>query len=182
MPLTYEKPPLPAGAKVNNLVSSDLHAQELTPKTRVVIINRGRTDYKDKFDAHDYVVPPGLGEVEYEVAHHFRERAVVPGSRDPLSGNQEVFIAILGIDPPELCEPFTDEECARYGMAVEAIDRSALDTAADRDVKVITTSAARARTAGKTRRADITATDPTAMEPPVGGDAALAGRGEPTEE
>src|SRR5262245_18505631 len=101
MPLTYEKPELPQGTKINNLVSADLHAQELTPKTRVVIINRGRTDYRDKYDAHDYVVPPVLGEVEYEVANHFRERSVVPGSRDPVTGHQDVFIAILGLDPVE---------------------------------------------------------------------------------
>lgn len=176
---TYSKPDLPTGTKVRNLVSADLHAQELTPKTRVVIINRGRLPYRDKYDAHDYEVPPGLGEVEYEVANHFRERSVVPGSRDPVTGAQDVFIAILGLDPEERCVPFNDEECARYGHIVEAIDRSNMESAADRDVTVIKTSAARARTAGNSgrRRADVTVTDPDVLVPPVDGDAALAAAG-----
>lgn len=187
MPLTYERPDLPAGATIAKLVSSDLKAQELTPKTRVIIINRGREPYCDKYDGHDYVVPPGLGEVEYEVANHFRERSVVPGSRDPQGRGQDVFIAVLGQDPPEKCVPFSDEECARYGVAVEALDRSNMESEADRSVVTIKTSAARARTAGGSRRRPDISTQqndsqspaPDALTPPVGGDAALAGHGEP---
>lgn len=173
----YEKPVLPAGSKVNNLVSADLKAQELTPKTRVVLLNRGRLPYVDKYDGRDYTVPPGYGEVEYEVANHFRERSVVPGSRDPVNGYQDVFIVIPGQDAPEKCVPFTDEECERYGHAVEALDRSNMESAADRDVTTIKTSASRARTVGGRRRTEIQVTDESVLQPPVDGDAALASRG-----
>lgn len=184
MPTTYNRPTLPEGVQPLSLASSDLKATELTPKTTVLCINRGDQDYVDKFDGKDYVVPPGYFEVAYEVAAHFRERSVVPGSRNPVTGHQENYIAILGIDPPADCVPFSESEAAAQAAAPEGLDRSDMDPV-DRDVKVVTTSSARARTAGKgSRTRDITteqnasrAAAPDALEPPVGGDAALAGRG-----
>src|SRR5262245_7405544 len=185
MPATYQKPELPAGVVVNNVVPSDLKAQELTPKTRVICINRGSEPYVDKCDGRDYVFPPGYFEVEYEVADHFRLRSVVPGSRDPITGAQETYIAIIGIDPPERCVPFSDVDQEHYSQAVEALDRGAIEQEQGGKGVVVPTARARARTAGGSRRRDITvqqndstAEAPGAMEPPTDGDAIRAGRGE----
>src|SRR5262245_32700215 len=127
MPRTYTKPELPSGTKVQSVVPIDLHAQELTPKTRVTCLNRGADVYRDKCDGRDYVVPPGVFEVEYEVAEHFRLRSVVPGSRDPVTGAQQTFIVIFGIDPPEVCVPFSDVENEQAAQSVEAIDRRIIE-------------------------------------------------------
>lgn len=202
MPRTYKKPELPQGAKVSSVVPTELNAQELTPKTRVTCVNRGSEPYVDKCDGRDYIVPPGLFEVEYEVAEHFRLRSVVPGSRDPLSGAQENFIAILGIDPPEKCVPFSEMEQARADQAVEALDRGAIeDDQGGARAVVVQTSRARARTAGQGgRRGGVSVEQnetssgawvplpdqpdqplPEAVRPPRGGDAARASRGEDVE-
>jgi hypothetical protein len=175
----YNKPTLPVGTEVVNLVPEGLGGTELTPKTRVVIINRSAHPYHDKHDGRDYIVLPGLSEVEYEAADHFRSRSVVPGTRDPITGKQEHFIAILGIDPEERCVPLTEGEQLQADEAPEAIDRTSM-SGADRDVKVVSTQAARSRTAGGgTRRVrqsvegnDGSAAPAGATAPIVGGDAA----------
>jgi len=190
MPQTYDKPKLPEGTKVTNVVPSDLKAQELGPKTRVICINRSSEPYIDKCDARDYVVPPGYFEVEYEVAEHFRLRSVVPGSRDPVTGAQETYIAIVGIDPPERCVPFSHEDQEVFSQSVEAIDRGAVEQEQGGKGVVVPTARARARTAGGagSRRRDITVQEndstreaPGAMQPPTDGDAVRAGRGEDVE-
>ena len=190
MPRTYTKPELPEGTPVNNVVPTDLKAQELGPKTRVLCINRGSEPYVDKCDARDYVVPPGYFEVEYEVAEHFRLRSVVPGSRDPVTGAQDTYISIIGIDPPERCVPFSDADQEAFSHAVEAIDRTVVEQEQGGKGTVVPTSRARARTAGQagSRRRDISVqeNDSTreaqgAMSPPVDGDAVRAGRGEEVE-
>src|SRR5687768_152815 len=109
MPQIYNKPTLP-GVEIANLVPEGLAGTELTPKTRVVIINRGNQVYHDKYDGRNYVVRPGYSEVEFEAADHFRARSVVPGTRDPITGKQQHFIAILGIDPDHRCEPLDAAE------------------------------------------------------------------------
>src|SRR5262245_1339636 len=152
MPQTYKKPELPAGTTVTSVVPSNLHAQELTPKTRVVCINRGSAPYVDKCDGKDYVVPPGLFEVEYEVADHFRLRSVVPGSRDPVSGAQDNFIAILGLDPPEKCVPFDQDTQDEIARSAEAINRTLIEEEQGGKAVVVATVRARARTAGQGRR------------------------------
>lgn len=153
-------------------------------------INRGSEPYIDKCDGRDYIVPPGYFEVEYEVADHFRLRSVVPGSRDPLTGAQESFIAIIGIDPPERCVPFSADAEAQYAQQVEAIDRTVVEQEQGGKGVVVPTGRARARTAagGGSRRRDISVqeNDSTreatgAMAPPTDGDAARAGRGEEVE-
>lgn len=185
MPVTYRRPTLPPGtAPPPNLASVDLKAQELTPQTTVVCINRGGLIYCDKYDGRDYEVPPGLFEVAYEVAAHFRARSIVPGSRNPITGGQQTYIAILGIDKPEDCEPFSDADVDAQAAAPEALDRSDMPTE-DRAVRVVPTNVVRARTAGRGGRArDVSVEQnasrdaaPEALEPPVDGDAALASRG-----
>jgi len=199
MTQTYKKPELPSGTKVANVVPSDLQAQELGPKTRVVCINRGSGAYVDKCDGRDYVVPPGLFEVEYEVADHFRLRSVVAGSRDPVTGAQETYIAIIGVDPPERCEPFPPEVQEKYEQSVEALDRGLIEQEQGGKGMVVSTARLRSRTAGGTRRRDISveqndnmseATDATIevgdrgkriLRAPTDSDAARAGRGEAVE-
>jgi hypothetical protein len=145
----YERPELPEGVKPVSLVP-DGAKQELDPKTRVLIVNRGTQAYRDKFDGRDYTVPPrAVAEVEFEVADHFRNRSVVPGSRDPISGKQDRFIAILGIDRPERCAMLTADEQVKADTAVEAIDPEAVDAPGRR--QVVSTQAARSRTAGGNR-------------------------------
>ncbi len=174
----YSRPELPIGTKVQSLVAEGLHGQQLTPKTRVLVVNRGTADYCEKFDGRNYVVPGGkVSEVEYEVADYLRDRSVIPGSRDPMTGKSEHFIAILGIDPAERCELLDKDEQHKADTTVEAIDRSLMD-GADRDVKVVSTQAARARTVGGTRRIaqrvegnDGSPAPEDAMTPPVMGEA-----------
>jgi hypothetical protein len=186
MPQTYQKPDLPAHATVNAVVPKDLKAPELGPKTMVTCINRGSDPYLDKCDGRDYVVPPGLFEVEYEVADHFRLRSVVPGSRDPVSGAQDTFIAILGLDPPEKCVPFNQADQQHYKTSVEAIDRDVIEQEQGGKAVVVATSRARARSVGQGHRRPETQVQqnesqeaaPDAASPAVGGDAARAGRGE----
>lgn len=171
MPPLYKRPDTPV--KPVNLVPEGLGGEELTPKTRVVCINRSDVTYVDKCDGRDYVCPPGLFEVEYEVANHFRERSVIPGSRDPVSGKQEHYIAIVGIDPEDRCQPLSGGELAIAKAAPEALDRSGM-SGADKDVRVVPTQAARARTAGGARRPQHEVSDPDAVKPPEGGEAMQA--------
>lgn len=174
----YKRPELPDGVKPVNL-TPDGAAQELEPKTRVIIRNRGDQVYKDKFDGRDYTVPPGaVCEVEYEVANHFRERSVVPGSRDPITGKQEHFIAILGIDREERCQPLNAAEAAKAATAKEAIDREAMG---DDQARVVPTASVRGRVVGVPRGRRVAQSAETndgqelavkeVLAPVVGGDA-----------
>lgn len=94
-------------------------------------------DYRDTFDSKHYVIAPGYFTAPLGAARHFKRRAVVPGSRNPETNSEASFLAIIGValpsttgfrivkrvDDAEEWEPFSDEECAEYGMAVEALDR-----------------------------------------------------------
>lgn len=175
---TYARPTLPPDVTPVNLAPDGMGGTELTPQTRVLIVNRGTHPYVDKFDGRNYTVPPEtVSEVAYEVAAHFRERSIIPGSRDPVSGKQEHYIAILGIDPPEKCNYLSAVEQQKADEAAEAIDRSQMD-GADGDVRVVNTNAARARMVGRGRQVmqstetnDGTASAPDALKAPKGGDA-----------
>lgn len=128
--MSLYEPELPAGTKVIDLSPVNEASQALTPETSVVVINRGRATLVRKFDALDYPLRPhteGLLRMPYGAALHFQRHCTVPGTRDVFSGAEQSFIGILGIDPPEWCEPFTDEQCERFGIAIEAIDRSGED-------------------------------------------------------
>jgi hypothetical protein len=97
----------------------------LTADTPVVIINRGNAPVEDRYDGEPWIIPPGHFTVPYGVAMHLRDRSVVPGSRDPISGKQKSFIGILNVDPEERCRPFTEAELRRFKLMPDAIDPAA---------------------------------------------------------
>jgi hypothetical protein len=120
-------------------------------------------DYTDTFDSRHYIIAPGYFEVELAAAVHFKDRAVVPGSRNPETNFQASFIAIIGvvaptgdgykvikaIDPKEDWDPFSDDDCAIYEIAFEALDRAGMDDPIDRSVVVASASSVMAGRPGK---------------------------------
>lgn len=111
-------------------------------------------DVVDMFDSKHFFIKPGYFSVEYGAALHFKARAVVPGSRNPETSYQASFIAIIGavvpdpvhgfrvtvaVDDPDQWDPFTDEECREYGMAVEALDRGGMLDAIDPSIMLAPT-------------------------------------------
>lgn len=150
-------------------------------------------DYTDTYDSRHYIIAPGYFEVELGAAVHFKERAVVPGSRNPETNFQASFIAIIGvvsptgsgykvvkaIDPKEDWDPFSDEDCATYEIAFEALDRAGMDHPIDRDVVLASASSVMAgrpdkpasRVKGGTAargtrgRTEIEVTDPSILQP-----------------
>lgn len=125
----------------------------LTPDTKVLCINRGRDVVKDTFDSRHYTIAPGYFTCDYGAALHFKNRAVVPGSRNPETNFQASFIAIIGVvvpsdggwkvalpvDQAEQWDPFTDDECREYGHALEALDRDGMIDPIDADVAIVDT-------------------------------------------
>lgn len=146
---SYRTPQLPDGHQVVDLVPEDAKANELTPDTIVVVLNRGRKPVSDMFDGRTYHVPVGYSRMPYGAAVHFQKRAVVPGTKNLEIGGWLSWLVMPGIDAPELCTPFSDEDLTKYGEAVEAIDRSAFSDPADRDVTLLRTGAARAAMPGQ---------------------------------
>ena len=57
----------------------------------------------------------------------------------------ESFLGIPGIDPPDMCEPFTPAELEKIGQKVEAIDR----TGQESEFSVVRTAAQRAKIPGQ---------------------------------
>jgi hypothetical protein len=161
---------------VQQLVREGVHEVQLTPETPVLCIHRGRRhtedgapvhhenaarhrdgereayfegDYKDTYDGFHYIIAPGYFSAPYGAALHFQRRAVVPGSRNPETGFQASFIAIIGVvelvpgggfrvlkpvDDQVDWTPFTDEECAQYEVAFEALDRAAMVAPIEKEV------------------------------------------------
>lgn len=167
-------------AAVQQLVPQGQLEMPLTDNTPVLCIHRGRRnrlldgtdeihpqaarhkdgsrehyfvgDLKDTYDGRHYVIAPGYFSAEYGAALHFQRRAVVPGSRNPESGFQASFIAIIGlvepthdggfrvvrpVDPQEDWPPFTDGECQDYSVAGDALNRAEMVNPIERDVKTI---------------------------------------------
>lgn len=135
---SYQRPTLPPDLVVKDLSKSVTEGPQKEPKPdeRVICINRGRKDITVTFDSRHMVLPPGYFEIEYEAAKHFRNREIVPGTKNPELNTFVSWIAILNVDADEKCQPFTDEELLEFGEKVEAIDRSALTSPADRDVQL----------------------------------------------
>lgn len=161
---------------VQQLVREGVHDVQLTPETPVLCIHRGRRlqdgdtpvhhgnaarhrdgereayfegDYKDTYDGYHYIIAPGYFSAPYGAALHFQRRAVVPGSRNPETGFQASFIAIIGVvelvpdggfrvlkavDDQVDWTPFTDDECAQYEVAFEALDRAAMVAPIEKEV------------------------------------------------
>lgn len=114
---------------VSLLPESKQQGEALTPDTPVVIMNRGLGEIRDTFDAQHYVIGPGPTKywVPYGAARHFQERCIIPGTRALGAGGFQSYIAILGVDPPELCEMFDLATFQRQQAHIEALDRRALD-------------------------------------------------------
>lgn len=153
----YQTPDAPAGSAPVDLTAAanPTATREPAPDQRVLCINRGEKpllgcmfdgraiDLPGRSDAN----PSALFYIEYQAGKHFQRRLIVPGTKN-LEGQTYVsWIGILGVDPPEHCEPFTHEELVRFGEKAEAIDRETFTDPADRNVQILKTSSARAASA-----------------------------------
>lgn len=167
---------------------------QLTPESEVLCINRGTEVIEDMWDSVPFSIPPGYFKTPYAAARHFRDRAVVPGSRNPETHQQTSFIAIIGVvdyvqggfkvvkpvDDPSEWATFSATERAEYEGAQEALDRDGMVNPIDRDVTIVSTSSAAAGRptastsrikggkntgAGRGRGTDVQVTDPAVMEP-----------------
>jgi len=138
-------PPQIDRSKVRSLLPAHRQKQELKPDTLVTCLNRGPRRLVDMFDAEEYVIEPYmLFEVTFACAKHFQNRLIVPGTRNPNPADTELpqsvsWIAILGVDPPQACEPFDPALLERFGEKVEGLNRDALPSA-DRDVQIASTA------------------------------------------
>jgi hypothetical protein len=141
----------------------------LTDETPVTIVFRGGPPIVDKFDGQDIILPAEAKEarregtdphwarryypacvienIPYAAAMHIRERAIVPGSRDPHNGGKKASYRI-GIqstptgtmqDRPEYCQPFTDEQLAMFQLP-EGLNRQGFEDSR-RDVVTLDTTA-----------------------------------------
>lgn len=152
-------------AAVMDLTPETKAGTELLPTTLVTCINRGPKTIRDMFDAQVYEIPPyAQFRVMYEVAAHIQRRNIVPGTRnpDPTDSTRPQFvpwIAIIGLDPEDTWQPFTDQELEAFGESLEGLDRSGM-TAGNRAVTVVSTDAMRRQIPG----AGVTASADLAME------------------
>lgn len=134
---THRPARIPAGAKVELLRKPDSKANRLTPDSLVTVINRGREMLVCKWDGEDYHLQPythdggtadqpHLIQMPYGAALLFQQHCPVPGTRDPYSPTFAAvsFLGILDTESADMCVPFTDEECRKFGQTVEAIERS----------------------------------------------------------
>jgi len=133
---SYQLPDLPSGTPIQSLAPTDLPSDQLTPDRIVRCINRGRDVLEVQFDSRHFHIEPGYFECTYAQAQHFKSHLIVPGTRDRHAHERVVsWIGILGIDRPERCTPFTDEELAFYGQQVEGLDRGTSDFEDEREVE-----------------------------------------------
>lgn len=167
---------------------------QLSPESEVLCINRGTQPLEDMWDSIPFKIPPGYFKTTYAAARHFRDRAVVPGSRNPETHQQTSFIAIIGIvdyvqggfkvvkpvDDPSEWESFSAAERAEYEDEPEALDRAGMVNPIDRDVTIVSTSSAvagrptapsrikggKGRPEGRISRApQVEVTDPAVLQP-----------------
>jgi hypothetical protein len=123
--------------KIIDLTPTATGKPVLTPETPVVVINRGYETLVRKFDALDYPLhshTQGLIRMPYAAALHFQKHTTVPGTRHVESGIEQSYLGIIRtdqpgwpeqieIDPPYMCEPFTEEECNEFSLRFEAVAR-----------------------------------------------------------
>lgn len=151
--LAYE---MPDTTEVANLLVERMNETTLRPDSPVLCLNRGRRVLQVTYDGNHIQIPPGYFRTEYAAALHMAKHLIVPGTRNIEVGGHVSWIAVLGsddgrvaVDPVEWCQPFSDEDLATYGEAIEAIDRKALSDPSARDVEVIKTGVAAARSRGQ---------------------------------
>jgi hypothetical protein len=132
-----------------NLVPDAGAGNELKPESIVEIYSRAPHVLHDTHDGRHYSIPPGASLIEYAAAAHFRERSLVPGTRNPETGKQQRYILIPELrDPIGLCFPFDLAQYTEQQARPEAIDRASLTSKAARSVTVVQTDAEMARLAG----------------------------------
>ena len=126
--------------------SASNQSQTIRDSDLVLCINRGRKPLKETFDSAHHEIPVGYFKTEFGRALHYQRKLIVPGTRNIEVGGHVSFIGILGTDDgrvaydtPENCVPFTDEELTTFGERIEAIDRSAFSSEADREVVPVKT-------------------------------------------
>lgn len=178
---------------VQELVPQGSGEIALTPDREVLCVHRGDEPYEDMFDGRPYKIAPGFFKTQYGAARHFKERAVVPGTRNPETRYQASFIAIIGVvelrpdgtftvlkavDDPAEWTLFTEEERAEYRDAVEALDRGGMLNPIDAEVTIVATNKIRqgqkpsrikggaaSGARGRGRAVDQEVTDPALMTP-----------------
>lgn len=124
----------------------------LEPKTPVRIVFRGGPPIVDKFDGQDIILPLEANEarlagdpnwhrrfyeaveiegIEWQQAKHLKDRAIVPGTRNPYDGKKASYRLGISwtptgqfVDKPEFCAPFTDAQLAHFDLP-EGLDRKA---------------------------------------------------------
>jgi hypothetical protein len=150
LPEYYQLPRRESGDELPiNLVPDTGAGNTLTPETIVEIYNRAPHVLHDTFDGRHYSIPPGRALIQYGAAAHFRERSLIPGTRNPETGKQQRYILIPELrDPIGLCSPFDLAQYAAQQARPEAIDRASLTSKAARSVTVVQTDAEMARLAG----------------------------------
>lgn len=138
----YQPPANLDRSKVVNLMPQFTVQAELDPTTPVTCLNRGPKMLEDKHDGFDYQIPPhAVFEVSYAAALHLQKRLIVPGTKNPDATDTSMpqyvsWIGIYGIDPAGACEPFTDDELARFGEKTEGLNRDLLPEE-DRRVQIV---------------------------------------------
>lgn len=143
---TYTVPPSVDRSQVVDLTPETTHRAAIQPTTRVVCVNRGPKRIIDKYNAHEYDIPPfALFEVEYQAAVHLQRRAIVMGTKnpdpnDPTAPQHVSWISILGLDPEDACLVFSDAELARFGESAEGINRGAMADPGNRNISIVKTN------------------------------------------
>jgi hypothetical protein len=118
--------------------------REPSDNERVLCINRGDKVLEDTFDARHVKIPPGHFEIEYAAAKHFQRRLIVKGTKHATPGGEYAsFIGIIGVNPPEMCEPFTSDVLRAAEATPEALARGE-DYGFGATVTIVPTNAVRA--------------------------------------
>jgi hypothetical protein len=149
----YIPPPL-EGAPPPSLVPVDAHQHRLTPETEVTCINRSSQVLLAQSNGQHYEIPPGMFRCRYADAKLFQARLIVPGTRAGLLGRggsirAESYIGILGIDPPEKCQPLTPARERQAAETKEAFDRSTMESPSARTVRRVKTADVRGKVPGQ---------------------------------
>jgi hypothetical protein len=104
---------------------------------------------RDTYDGRHYTIPPGRSHIQFGAAEHFRNRSVIPGSRNPETSKQDRYIVLPRLrDSEDKCFAIDGAAFSEQAARPEAIDRRTLTSAAARNVVVRQTDAEMARLGG----------------------------------